>query len=246
MRVKILYSNTHAGQGLREGGLLRTAVKVDPDIIAVVEVQRPSARLRLRRQFPKDKWGIHGLKPPALSAAAPGNHVLWRKDAFIFANGERDRISRQVWRNGIRDKWHPSRHENMTYLDSVVSKKRIAVGCDHLWTTAGHSWALPFDNIVRGHVRQATRVADAAGRAQDENYPVVNVGDYNEVIDETPRLAFVEVQMRRNHMQRFSKNEVHHLDAAFASRDAEVYDFWWIPEHQLTTDHPGFVLVVDI
>lgn len=246
MRVKILYSNTHAGQGLREGGLLRTVRNANPDIVCVTEVQRPSARRRLRQQFPKDVWGIHGLKPRALSASAAGNHVLWRKSQFTFAGGDRGFISPQLWDGLVRDKWHPSRRENMTWLETTNGVKRIAVGCDHLWTTAGHAWTKPYDRVVAGHVQQAERVAAAAGRAQDEDFPVVNVGDYNEFIDESPRLAFMEVLFRRVEMERVSDNKHHHLDAAFTSEDVKVQDFWWIPEGQLTTDHPGFVLVVDI
>lgn len=252
MKVKIMFSNTHAGQGLRQGGLLRVAKNVNPDVLCVVEVQRPSARRRLRNQFPAALWGIHGLYPPALSAAAAGNHVLWRRRAFRQVDGERDLISRQLWNGPIRDKWHPSRRLSTAYLQAVprpehTRKPLLAVGCSHLWTTAGHSWSEPYDRVVRGHRKQAERFAAAAGRAQDEGFRTVDVGDYNAFIDNNmTELSFIEQMMKREDMRRVSDNIDHHLDAAFASDNVKVEDFWWIPEGQLTSDHPGFVLVVSI
>lgn len=251
MKVKIMYSNTHAGQGLREGGLLRTAKQVNPDILCVVEVQHPSARRRLRQQFPEALWGIHGLRPPALTASAAGNHVLWRKRSWQMVGGERAKISPQLWDGLRRDKWHPSRRLNMTHLrttpDPTRGPRMLAIGCTHLWTTAGHKWTEPYDRVVAGHRKQAEHAAAAAGRAEQDGFPTIDVGDYNSYIDNQARVfSFIEEQMLHEDMRRVSDNLDHHLDAAFASVQVKVEDFWWIPEGQLTTDHPGFVLVVSI
>lgn len=252
MRVRILNSNTHAGQGLREGGLLKCAKELDADIVTVQEVQRPSARLRLRRQFPQSEWGIYGMMPPSLGPSAAGNHVLWKKSMFIMASGLREFLSPQLYDGMRRDKWHPSRRICQVRLHATKAPMlgtRLAVGSDHLWTTAGRAWTQPWDRVVAGHRQQAQRQAEVAWGSVARGYDVVHLGDENAVVAPGDRHeAYVELMYNTHGMRnaRPPNATKASLDAAWVSRDVQVVSFDWIPKHLLTTDHEGILLVVDI
>lgn len=249
MRVRILNSNTHVGQGLREGGLQRCADELDADIVTVQEVNRQLLRYRLRRQFPRADWGIWGLMPPSVGPSSAGNHVLWKKDLFHSISGNRDFISPQLFIDNQRDKWHPSRrHAQVLLKANGKPDLRIAVQSDHTWTTAGHDWSKP-DRVIAGHKHQCRAHAETAWFAKSHHYSVVCCGDYNAVVAPgDSHEAYIEQQMRTHGMvpARPKTATRPSLDAAFISPDVEVVSFDWIPKHLLTTDHDGFLLVVNI
>jgi hypothetical protein len=250
MRVRILNSNTHAGQGLREGGLLRVAKDTGANILTVQEVQRVSARVRLRRQFPSGDWGIFGLMPPSIGPASPGNHVLWQKDLFSKIGGRRDAISPQLFDSGHRDKWHPSRRLAQVRLEAKEEDAvRLAVGSDHTWTTAGHDWSKGLDRVVAGHKKQCRAQAEVAWDAQTQHFKVCHCGDENAAVAPGDgHTAYVELQYQTHGMlpARSANAAKAELDAAWVSKDVKVVSFEWIPKERLTTDHDGFLLVIDI
>jgi hypothetical protein len=254
-----LNSNTHAGQGIREGGLKKCAEELDVDIVVVQEVGRVLARRGLRRAFPRSEWGCFGFNPPIVPGwVGAGNHVLWRKELFEKLGGSRDLLSTQVWlRGGRRDKWHPVRRLGQVRLRTVVpdgrlhngtKRKLLAVGSDHLWTTAGHSWE-ESDHIVRGHRLQARAQARVALSAQGRGFDVIHMGDQNEpMAPGDSHTSYMEGQYKQVGMKdaRRPNAAKTHLDSAFVSQRVSVVSYDIIPKHLLTTDHDGILLVVDI
>jgi hypothetical protein len=102
---------------------------------------------------------------------------------------------------------------------------------------------------VAGHKKQIRAHADNAWNAQAENFLAINCGDYNEQFSPGDgTVSYVEEIMASRHMHsarpKAAKNDS--LDGAFISQGVEVVSFDWIPKHLLTTDHDGFLLVVDI
>lgn len=249
MKVRILNSNTHVGQNLRNGLLVKSARELDADIVTVQEVSRVAARARLRKQFSPRVWGIHGFVPPSIGPSSAGNHVLWRKAEWEKVGGRRDLISRQMFQDGKRDKWHPSRREGQVRLVSRDGNAhRLAVSSDHTWTTAGHDWNT-MDRVVQGHKKQCRVHSENAWEAQQSGFHAVNAGDYNAAVAPGDgHVAFIELMMRTHGMfpARSANAKTAHLDAAFVSKGVVVVSFDWIPEHIIGSDHPGFLLVVDI
>lgn len=249
MKVTLLNSNTHVGQNLFNGRLKAAVLDFGATIVTVQEVGRFRARRSMRHQFLKEHWGIFGLVPPVIpGAVGAGNHIIWHKDYWNAVSGDRHLISRQLWNNGRRDKWHPVRRAAQVRLEAVHNENiRLAVGSDHTWTTAGHDWNPPYDRVVKGHRKQCRDSANLMWDARRDGWAVSHNGDYNaRIAPGDHHEAYIETQMRSVGMKPVrSKNATEpELDAGFVSQDIEVTHFEWI--HNIGSDHPGYVVVLEV
>jgi len=259
MKVRLLNLNTHVGDALKpkrnaDVGLWHLKKKWNPDVVTVQEVQRPWARMRLKIIFPRLTWMAVGFMPPSIGLGAPGAIVLAKRSKFTKAGKTNRPLTSQLFVNGVRDKWHPSRRVISITLkfkkkDEKGNKKKFAVGSDHAWTAAGHP--LNMNSVIANtHKHQINQFAgDAQKSLKDETVSAaLRAGDYNEGISPADRQVYVERTFASVglHTARPARDTDLRLDEVFVSSGVRVTGYHVISRKEGNTDHEGLVVDVEI